>query len=348
MAAAGCRAGRRLSTAGGSLVFVSKKIEQPSCWSGSSGAALRPAEIVLPGQCANRTEPGLAIFALKLARRTCHAAAYELVSRHPFRNPVCVMSSPRTRSRTLQEIDQLKDKLRHDEAAHGAAVQFCKEADTSAGGFSKAGKYADDQIKEHTNAAAAIQLNERMLRKNELGDALLTAVTGCDAVQGIHSTHLTEKEAYADIATQLYNIAALFEQQSQLKNADKLNHAKQVADRKLAKAQAKQQELVTLKTEAFQEVKRTKARIKVLEESGAAAPLALTNGGASGLSLPGFRAAAEDGSSSGSDDDDDQDDSGGSAAAGPTPSGGARKRRRTESPPATEPKSAAKSIPDVE
>ena len=94
-------------------------------------------------------------------------------------------------------------------------------------------------------------------------------------------------------------------------------------------------------------MKRTKARIKVLEESGAAAPLALTNGGASGLSLPGFH-TVKDGSSSESDDDDDQDDSGGSAAAGPTPSGGARKRRRTESPPATEPKSAAKSIPDVE
>ena len=32
------------------------------------------------------------------------------------------MSSPRTRSRTLQEIDHLKDKQRRDEAAHGAAV----------------------------------------------------------------------------------------------------------------------------------------------------------------------------------------------------------------------------------
>ena len=155
----------------------------------------------------------------------------------------------------------------------------------------------------------------------------------------------TEKEAHADIATQLYNIAGLYEQQSQLKDADKLNHAKQVADRKLAKAQDKQQELVILKGDVFQELKRTKARIKMPEESGAATPLALTNGGESGLSLPGFR-AAQDGSSS--ESDDDQDDSGGSAAAGPTPSGGARKRRRTESPPATEPKSAAKSIPDVE
>jgi hypothetical protein len=258
-----------------------------------------------------------------------------------------MMSSPRTRSRTLQEIDQLKDKQRRDEAAHGAAVQACKEADVSAGGFGKASKHAADQIKEHTNAVAAIELNERMLRKNELGDALLTAVTGCDAVQGMSSTHHTAKEAYADIATQLYNIAGLYEQQSQLKDADKLNRAKQVADRKLAKAQAKQHELVTLKAEAFQQLKAIKARIKMLEESGAAAPLALTNGGESGLSLPGFR-AAEDGSSSESDDGDDQDDSGGSAAAGPTPSGGARKRRRTESPPATEPKSAAKSIPDVE
>ena len=93
-----------------------------------------------------------------------------------------------------------------------------------------------------------------------------------------------------------------------------------------------------------------KARIKMLEESGAAAPLALTNGGESGLSLPGFRAALDDDDQDDDDqdDDEDQEDSAGSAAAGPTPSGGARKRRRVDSPPATEPKSAAKSIPDVE
>jgi hypothetical protein len=88
-------------------------------------------------------------------------------------------------------------------------VPACKEADTSAGGFSKAAKHAAEQIKAHTNAVAAIELNGRMLRKNALGNELLSAVSGCDAVQGIHITHHTEKEAHADIATQLYNIAAL-------------------------------------------------------------------------------------------------------------------------------------------
>jgi hypothetical protein len=177
--------------------------------------------------------------------------------------------------------------------------------------LSKAAKHAEDKVKQHGNQIATLQLQERMVRKNDLGAALLSSIDNCPAVRSISETHETEQEAHQDIGDRLIAIGNLHLQKAELANPDKINKAKQRADRKYNKAFTEERELMKAKQQAHHTVKTLKDHLKELERSSGAAPLALTNGdGASSLTLCGFRSTAGNSPypSDDSDDDDDDDD----------------------------------------
>lgn len=200
-------------------------------------------------------------------------------------------------------------KLRLAEAEHTAAVDAWKDAHQSTNGLSKAAKHAEEKVKQHGNQIATLQLQERMVRKNDLGAALLSSIDNCPAVRSISETHETEQEAHQDIGDRLIAIGNLHLQKAELANPDKINKAKQRADRKYNKAFTEERELMKAKQQAHHTVKMLKDHLKELERSSGAAPLALTNGdGASSLTLCGFRSTAGNSPYPSDDSDDDDDD----------------------------------------
>jgi hypothetical protein len=248
-----------------------------------------------------------------------------------------MITTPRTRNQSKQEIATLHERLRGVKAEHGAAVKACKDAHQSSGGFARAAKCALDANGKHDEAVAALNLERRMVGKSDLGNALLHAVDNCGAVKSIASTHATAKEAHEAVATQLYAIASIHEHMAELPCAAELEKSKKLADRKLKAAQKRERDLTGVRDSAYHEMRAIKQSIAALEqlEDTSAAPLALnSDGGAAGSSLRGFSPAS--GTSIYDEGGGDDDDEGEQAAKEGAKPPAKRPRLRSSAPPAAD------------
>ena len=287
------------------------------------------------------------------------------------------MATPRTTA--LKNQDRLRELERLEtikKAELKAARKQASDAHQSAGGYGKQAKHTkallDDYVQQQANISVAVD----KISSDHLGASMLQAVQNCDAVQDAVNNFRTSKEAATAIAAQAEAIGEVYNMQAALPDGKKLQKDADQAERSSQQAKAKHNLAQRKRDGLAEDVKQVTAELKELRKVIAPAQLALTNGDATAGSrlLPhGFDEDSNDGymplgfggGGHGDSDDDDQDEDaagggegagvrGGADAAadateatGATPANG-RKRRRVNSPPATEPKSATKSIPDVE
>ena len=287
------------------------------------------------------------------------------------------MSTPRTtalknqnRLRELERLETIK------KAELKAARKQASDAHQSAGGYGKQAKHTKALLDDYVQQQANINIAMDKIKSDHTGASMLDAVQKCDAVQDAANNFRTSKEAATAIAVQAAAIGEVYDMQAALPDGKKLQRDADQAERFSQAAKTKEIEAQRKRAALAQDVKQVTAELAELKKIMVPAQLALTNGEATAGSrlLPGFFDEDSNdgyvplgfgGGGRGDSDVDDQDedaagggegagvrggadaDADAAEATGATPGNG-RKRRRVNSPPATEPKSATKSIPDVE
>ena len=279
------------------------------------------------------------------------------------------MATPRTTALKIQDrLRELEQLQTIKKAELQAARKQAADAHQSAGGYGKQAKHTKALLNDYVQQQANISIAKEKINSDPMGASMLQAVHNCDAVQDAPNNFRTSKEAGTAIAAQATAIGEIYGMQAALPDGKKLQKDADQADRSMQASKTKEIQARRRRDGLAEDVKQVTAELAEMRKMIAPTQLALTNGDATAGSmlLPGgFDEDSNDGyvlplggSGQGDLDDDDQDEdaAGGEAGArggahqtvtGATP-GNARKRRRVNSPPASEPKSAAKCVPDVE